>query len=113
MSTQGLLLDDECTCLKTDYYRKLNRYRLDGCDENRRSMVLARSLYKKTIRKKKFVFDKKKTKLLENARFNNAKDYWKMLKGSVTQCSSNRLSTDNFVQYFKAINDPDSVFFSA
>lgn len=47
---------------------------------------------------------------LELARTNNAKLYWKMLKGSVV-CNSSSLASDDFVSYFKSVNDPDSVFF--
>ena len=44
-------------------------------------MVKSRSAYKQLIRRKRYQYDKKQTQKLENARFKNAKEYWKLLKG--------------------------------
>ena len=104
--------DNDCKNLKKSYYRCLNIYRNYTCDENRVAMVKARSEYKNTVRKKKFIYDKDQSKKLENARFSNAKSYWKMLRGSVVNKDCNcTLSANDFQQYFKAINDPDSCFY--
>jgi len=66
-------LDKECKELKQMYYRCLNYYRSNPCDETRVDMVQARSSYKNTVRKKKYVYDKKQTHTLESARFTHAK----------------------------------------
>ena len=77
-------------------------------------MVQARSNYKNTIRKKKFLYDKEQTYKLEKARFSNAKLYWKMLKGTVSnESNKSNLTTNDFQTYFKAVNDPESVFYQA
>ena len=55
------------------YYRCLNYYRSNPCDETRVDMVQTRSSYKYTVRKKKYVYDKEHTHKLESARFTNAK----------------------------------------
>ena len=51
------------------------------------------------------------TKQLDTARLSNAKEYWKMVKGSTNINSKCALSSSDFLKYFKAINDPDSVFY--
>ena len=68
-------------------------------------------IIKNVLEIKKYDYDKLQTHKLELARKNNAKLYWKMLKGSVV-CNSSSLASDDFVSYFKSVNDPDSVFFS-
>ena len=54
------------------YCRCLNYYRSNPCDETRVDMVQTSS-YTNTVRKKKYVYDKKKTHTLESARFTHAK----------------------------------------
>ena len=102
--------DDECKKLKHDYYDNLNLYRNNPCEATRVDMVHARSNYKNTLRKKKYIYDSSQSHKLDTARFYNAKQYWKMLRDSVVnnKCS---LSSNDFLDYFKSINDPDSVFY--
>ena len=66
----------------------------------------------KTIRKKKFIYDKDQSYKLENVRTKNAKTYWRMLRGSIVNKNNKcNLSSNDFQQYFKAINDPESIFY--
>ena len=44
-------------------------------------------------------------------KLNNAKEYWKLLKESVTQSKPKNLSADHFDDYCKAINNPIDPFF--
>ena len=44
-------------------------------------------------------------------RYDNAKSYWKLLKKSCSSNSVKTLSSQSFVDYFKAINNPDSIYF--
>ena len=74
-------------------------------------IVRIKSRYKCAVRSAKFNHDKVKTAKLEKARFQNAKEYWKMLKSLTESHSEKNLSADIFAEYFKAINDPDDVFF--
>ena len=74
-------------------------------------MTHARTEYKGCIRKAKYAFDKLQTNKLENARLKNAKEYWKLLKGTCSQTKSKSLTSDIFADYFKAINDPNDHFF--
>ncbi|XP_052276939.1 uncharacterized protein LOC127876070 [Dreissena polymorpha] len=91
----GVYFDHECKNLKNYYYTSLNYYRNNHCDDTRRDMVAARSNYKKCVRNKKYDYDKLQTHKLELARKNNAKLFWKMLKGSVVGNASS-LSSDDF-----------------
>ena len=75
-------------------------------------MVKSRSAYKQYNRRKRYQNNKKQTQKLENARFKNAKEYWKLLKGS-SHNKRNSLHVTHFEEYFRAINNPDSHFFSA
>jgi len=54
-------------------------YRQDKNENNRIYMCKARSDYKTCIRKCKYEYDKLKTGKLIDARFKNAKLFWKLL----------------------------------
>ena len=66
------------------------RVRKNNTEENRQSMVRARTEYKNTVRKFNFEIDKQKSMKLINAKFKNAKEYWKLLKESVSQPNKNQ-----------------------
>lgn len=105
--------DDNCKFKRKEFYENLNFYRIDKSEENRIHMSESRSRYKCAVRSAKFNHDKVKTAKLEKARFQNAKEYWKMLKSLTESHSEKNLPADIFAEYFKAINDPDDVFFQA
>ena len=71
----------------------------------------ARSIFKSNVRKAKFTHAKQQTRKLENMRFKNAKEYWKLLKNAGGQRKASGVSANNFYDYFKAINNPDDRFF--
>ena len=102
--------DSECEDQQNMFYSSLHDYRREKSEFNRQSMVENRSAYKKLLRKKRYQYDKNQTQKLEEARFKNAKEYWKLLKGLCPRKSSN-LNVSHFENYFKAVNNPDSVFF--
>ena len=54
---------------------------------------------------------KKKTLCFEQAKFVNAKLYWKMLKESANLKSFSDVDLSTFERYFKAINNPSDPFF--
>ena len=51
------------------------------------------------------------TQRLNDFRYKNAKVYWKLLKGAAN-VSQPKLSLNNFASYFKAVNNPDSPFYT-
>ena len=103
--------DNNCEANRKHFYKCLNDFRNDKTDSNRIEMTRARTLYKSTIRHMKYLYDKNQTEKLEKAKFNNAKQYWTLLKCLSTKQCTVSLSAEHFAQYFKAINDPDDVFF--
>ena len=75
-------------------------------------MVSVRSQYKQCLRSNRYQFDKKQTAKLTEARVNNAKLYWQLLKQGSGLCKSN-ISLSVFEQYFNSVNNPESPFFTA
>ena len=53
------------------------------------------------------------TQKLINIKYKNARDYWRLLKSSQNKSGPKTLSAKKFAEYFKAVNDPNSVFFQA
>ena len=82
-------------------------------DECRENMVQARSHYKKVLRKSKYDFRKTETQKLEKARYENAKNYWNLLKNLCPSNSPKKIISQHFAENFRAINNPDSTFFSS
>jgi len=100
----------ECYEKRQIFYKQLNMYRQDKNENNRIYMRKARSDYKACIRKCKYEYDKLKTSELIDARFKNAKLYWKLLKGCAGVKKST-ISLSVYEQYFKSVKNPDDSFF--
>ena len=106
--------NEECKLKRNVFYNCLNNYRLDKQDATSRgAMVRARSAYKRVLRLSRYEYRKHKTQKLEKARYENAKNYWKMLKNLCSSNSPKKLTSQHFADYFKVINNPDSKFFQA
>ena len=74
-------------------------------------MVRARSVYKNSVRSFNYEQDNIKTHKLLSARFSNAIEYWRMLKECNVPKGPKSISLYTFSEYFRAINNPDSLFF--
>ena len=92
-------------------HKCLNEFRKNNTEENRQSMVRAGTEYKNTVKKFNFEIDRQKSMKLINAKFKNAKEYWKLLKESISQPMPKSLSANDFDNYFKSINNPEDPFF--
>ena len=103
--------NEECASKRQLFYAKLNLFRQDKSEINRKNMVNARSQYKTCLRNSKFEYDKLQTSKLQDARFKNAKIYWNMLKQSAHVKQTN-LNLNEFEQYFKCVNNPEDPFFT-
>ena len=110
-NTEQYMFDNTCTERRKTFYRFLNIFRKNKNDENRTNMVKARTDYKNTVRKFNYERDKQKSFKLLNAKLKNAKEYWKLLKNSISQPKSKNISIIDFEDYFKAVNNPDDPFF--
>ena len=76
-------------------------------------MVKARTEFKSEVRSHKLNQDRAKTKRLVDAKYKNAKEYWKLLKDAtnIDTNKTNSISADKFAEYFKAVNNPDDAFY--
>ena len=74
-------------------------------------MVSACSAFKKSLRVARYRYDCLQTQRLNELKHKNAKAYWKLLKGA-SNISQPNISLNNFAAYFKAVNNPDSVFYT-
>lgn len=79
-------------------------------------MINARTVYKEFIRKKKYLKRHITTIGTKQGNLNqidtkNAKESWVLLKGpSPKDIITNKLDSSDFYEYFKAVNNPDSIF---
>lgn len=106
-------LDASCNDKRKEFYRKLNIFRKCKSDINKQNLMQSRTEYRNTVRTYNLEQDRLKTSKLLNAKLKNAKEYWKLLKESVTSPKPKLLSVDMFDKYFKAINNPEDPFFQA
>ena len=109
----NFVYNEECEYKKIAFLNLLNIYRGEKSDINRSNMVRARASYNAEVRNFKLEQDKAKTKRLVDAKYKNAKEYWKLLKdaANVNNSTSRNISSNQFAEYFKAINNPDDIFF--
>ena len=106
--------NEEYEYKKIVFLNLLNKYRAEKSDTNRMNMVRARSDFKTEVRKFKLEQDKAKTKRLVDAKYKNVKEHWKLLKNAANLNTgvAKNISSNKFAEYFKAINNPDDIFFS-
>ena len=109
----NFVYNEECEYKKIVFLNLLNIYTDEKSDINRINMVRARASYKAGVRNFKLEQDKAKTKRLVDAKYENAKEYWKLLKdaANVNNSTSRNISSNQFAEYFKAINNPEDIFF--
>ncbi|MEW8542106.1 MAG: reverse transcriptase family protein, partial [Candidatus Thiodiazotropha sp.] len=103
---------EECEQSRKCFHSNLNRYRNEKSDINRENLVGSRKLFKDNVRKCKFEYDKIQTRKLINAKTSNPKEFWKML-GSFTAHKEVNITSEEFANYFKAINNPTDQFYNA
>ena len=106
------IFNNICSEKRNFVYSKLNDFRKNKTVFNRHNMVRARTEYKNAVRKYNFEKDRQKSIKLLNAKYKNARQYWKLLKESVTGPKPSNLSATDFANYFKSINNPNDPFFS-
>ena len=96
--------NDDCKLKRNYFYSCLSNYRTNKQDDIcRETMVQARAEYKKVLRKSRYAYRKLETQKLEKARYENAKNYWKLLKKLCSSNAPKNLTSQHFADYFKAI----------
>ena len=93
--------DHFCADKRKQFYHSLNIFRKNKSSENRQQMVMARTEYKNSVRNFNYNKQQQKSIKLLNARYKNAKEYWKLLKESVTRQTSKHPSANDFDEYLK------------
>ena len=73
---------DDCRIKRQEFYYCLNLNREDRTDLNRINMITAHAIFKSALRKARFLFDSEQTKKLNDLRYKNAKEYWKLLRNA-------------------------------
>ena len=58
-----------------------------------------------------YIYDKAKTDKLISNKYQNAKAYWRLLKQTANKNTKNSISSKQFADYFKAVNDPSDRFY--
>ena len=95
---------DECENKRKYFFACLNSFRKYDSDENRHALIEARKQFKDMVRVCKKKYDINETRKIEQARLNNAKDYWDLLEGKPpAKCTNNiYLAPLNFTIIFYA-----------
>ena len=107
------IFNNICSEKRKHFYSKLNDFRKNKTEINRHNMMRARTEYKNAVRKYNFEKDMQKIIKLLTAKYKNAKQYWKLLKESVTEPKCSNLSATDFANYFKSINNSYNPFFQS
>ena len=101
--------NDEYVSARCKYFEASNRHKSSPSSTNRVRLVEARKEFKHISRKCRKHFDNNETKKLLTAKFNNARDYWKLLKGTF-QTSSPNISIEHFKNYFENLSNPNDYY---
>ena len=77
--------DDECHDLRSRFYIEVNKYWRDKTAVNQLNLARARGNFKRSIRQKRYLFEKDKTLKLTVSKQENVKEYWKILNKRATR----------------------------
>ena len=104
--SRSSLFDETCKDERKSFYTALNNYRKYNTEENKDTMIRARSIYKRSVRSYNYHTMNERTDKLINAKYKNAKEYWKLLKDGTTHKNPKNISLESFTAYFEAIKIP-------
>ena len=105
--------DEECREKRQMFYIELNNFRINKNDCNQRKLSEAQRNFKNEIRRKRYAFDKSKTKKLIVSKSTNVKEYWRLLKKAINIENKMSISSSRFADNFQAINNPTDHFYQA
>ena len=104
--------DQDWISKKKNFRRCSNKYSRYPSEQNRASMVNARSSYKQTTRLCIKRHKNAQTQRLIKARFNNVKEYWRLLSNSRKQ-NKPLVSLQDFYYHFMSLSNPEDDFYTA
>ena len=96
----------ECENKRTIFLEYLNRYRATGSDSDRRSLCDARRVFKNSVRNCRLDYDRSRTHELLRAKHQNARLYWRLLKGNKTRRTTPNIDNTNVYNYFESLYVP-------
>ena len=96
----------ECDEQRDLFLGYLNRYRASGSDTDRQAMCNARRLFKKTARKCRLDYDQTRTSGFLQARCQNAKLYWRLLRGKAQPRVPPHIDNKTVYEHFQSIYMP-------
>ena len=80
---------------------------------NQIKLVDARANFKRVIHQNRYNYNRQKTNNLISRKYKNAKQYWKLLKQAANLNNKHTISSEQFAEYFKAVNVPNDRFYQA
>ena len=103
--------DGNYIAAKKYFYRCIDRYKRHTSDENRKSMVQARSAFKSASSACRRTYERTQSSKLLNATVNNLKQYWKRLSGQ-SKRQKPLVTKDIFFNHFMSLSNPNDPFYS-
>ena len=100
---------DTCREKKAIFYEYLSQFRKDKNERNRLNMAKSRFVFKNTLRQARFEYNCHQTSKLKMLKYKNAKDYWRLLKGTFCGKTPNT-KLSGFTNYVRAVNNPNDLF---
>ena len=94
--------DAECQSARAKYFDSLRSFNLSHSEEHRVVLCENKTVYKKIVRKKKWLFKRKKLTELEGLKLKKPREFWKYFKKSSPN-SANSISLDEFHKYFSTL----------
>ena len=96
----------ECERERQHFLHRLNIYRNTGLDIDRGAMCNARREFKNTARRCRLEYDKMRTNELLNAKHQNTKLYWRLLKGTRQMHTSPNIDAQIVYNHFSSLYTP-------
>ena len=94
--------DNECRYAKKEYKNALRQFNIEKSIENRANLVAAKKTFKSTTRRKRRQYSLRETKILENMKYLQPREFWSKFS-SKRQNKSFNVSTSDFFEYFKSM----------
>ena len=111
VNDKPLWADNDWKPLKNNFLRSKDKYNRNPSQANRLNLVNSRTEYRSYINRRQYLHEKNQTKKLLEAKLNNIKLYWRMLKQPTQKTVSYQIGNQEFKDYFMKLSDPGDEFF--
>ena len=103
--------DNDWKPLKKTFLRSKDKHNRNPSEANRINLINSRTEYRSYINRRQYLYEKSQTRKLLEAKLNNVKLYWRMLKEPTKKSVSYQISNKEFKDYFMKLSDPGDDFF--